>query len=165
LSARYSNSPALTLTVARSRTRQGLLALLTACVGTALYLVHTRGYPLLSWLCLPPAALALLDLARAPWAGTTLRWQGGRWSLQAGESRRDLEVLPASRCLPWVVYLAWREAPGGRSPGGRTPAGYRRGMWLFHDSAERDQLRRLRVRLALEPWPSDRSLSAGRRQG
>ncbi len=155
MSARYSNSPALALTVARSHTRLGLSALFTVCIGIALYLVHARGYPLLSWLCLPPAIVALLDMAREPWAGATLRWQGGHWSLQAGGSQRNVEVLPASRCLPWVVYLAWREAPGGR----------RRGLWLFHDSAERDQLRRLRVRLALEPRPSGRSLSIRQRQG
>ena len=59
-----ATTPALTLTVARSHTRLGLSALFTVCVGIALYLVHARGYPLLSWLCLPPAIVALLDQAR-----------------------------------------------------------------------------------------------------
>jgi hypothetical protein len=51
-----------------------------------------------------------------------------------------MELLPASQALPWVIYLVWREPPGGA----------RRRAWLFSDCAPKEGLRRLRVRLRLQ---------------
>ena len=69
-----------------------------------------------------------------------LQYRAGCWSVVRGGARRAVRMLPCSVCLPWVIYLAWREPSSGR----------RGTLWLFADSAPGQQLRLLRVRLALQ---------------
>ena len=73
-----------------------------------------------------------------PLAGAALCWRAGCWTLERGADRRAL-ALRRAHCLPWVTYLEWREENGNVER-----------AWLYSDSGEREQLRRLRVRLRLE---------------
>ena len=140
MSARYSNSPALRLTVTNSRQRRILHLLLCLASACALYRLYLRGYPLYTTLLLPLAAGCCWRLAREPAAGTTLCWRQGQWSLHQGDAGEQRVVLRRCTCLPWLIYSSWQAAPGGRY----------RSLWLFADSAPAEQLRQLRVRLLLE---------------
>lgn len=140
MSVKYSTSPALRLIVGNSRVRLCLYALLCLCCATALYLLFARGYLLPCLGLLPPVVWLLLCLRREPMVGATLAWRQGTWTMQHGPAVRPVRLLPASACLPGLIYLAWRELPGGE----------RGDLWLFPDSASAEQLRRLRLRLLLE---------------
>lgn len=137
MSARYSTSPTLHLTIAdSSRYRYcqwlGCLTMMLAVINVA-----CRGYPFF-WLLLPLLPIACYLNRRQPLAGAELGWQQGQWSLQA-DGERQLIDLQRGHCLPWVTYLAWRDQVGGRGS-----------LFLFSDSASHQQLRRLRVRLRLQ---------------
>jgi hypothetical protein len=81
----------------------------------------------------------LPDLCRQPMVGMVVHWRRGRWFLQCGEAESSICLHTSSRISPLGIYLCWTDDTGGRH-----------GVWLFSDSAPQDQLRRLRVRLALE---------------
>jgi len=140
LSAPYSSSPTLRLTVGHSDIRRALLAGLSLSCLLAICLIWGRGYPALAAALAPPVLLCLWSLRREPLRGATLQWQRGCWTLGAGHTRRPVRILPASASLRWVILVTWEELPAGRR--GR--------LWLFADSAPADTLRRLRVRLTLE---------------
>lgn len=140
MSGKYSDSPALRLTVGKSTVRYRLHCALALCVLSSLCLLYARGYPLLAALLLLPASLLLWRLRRDGMTGAIVCWKAGAWSVEREGRRRPVHISPRSVALPWVIYLAWREpAPGA---GGD--------LWLFADSAPRPQLRGLRVRLTLE---------------
>lgn len=139
MSAKYSNSPALHLSVGSSRVRLGLYLALCLCTLFALYLLYVRGYPLLASGLAPMLCMLLLRGVRAPPPGFQVRWRQGLWELGPEGALRPVCISAASTCLPWVIYLAWKEQPEGR----------RSGLWLFADSVPAAQLRQLRVRLAL----------------
>lgn len=143
MSGPFSSSPALRLTVGPSDIRRALLAALSLCCLSALWLIWTRGQCALAAALASPTLLCLWSLRREPMQGATLRWQRGSWTLESGRGRRSVRILPASTSLRWVTFVAWEELPGGRR--GR--------LWLFADSAAGDALRRLRVRLTLENRP------------
>ena len=116
--------------------------MLTACYWlifcVALLHTGTRGYP---WLATGLGAVYLLMCLRSPGrplTGSVLAWRAGRWSIEYGVVRSEL-TLQRAHCLPWVTYLQWRESDGSTAR-----------VWLFNDSVDREQLRRLRVRLQLE---------------
>ena len=113
---------------------------LCICMSLALSLVYISGYPLLALLLLPAVSLLLWQLRRERMAGASILWQQGSWVVVRHGHRVPVEIRPRSNALPWVIYLAWRDVPNGRS----------RHIWLFHDSAAPAQLRCLRVRLNLE---------------
>lgn len=138
--ARYSNSSTLNLVIGRSRYRIILHGMLCLCIGLAAMRIYSRGYPLLALLILPPACLLLWQLYRQPLVGAIIRWQQGNWSVAQGAACEVVSIGSSSAALPWGVYLAWQELPVGR----------RRSVWLFADSVSAEQLRLLRVRLALE---------------
>ncbi len=140
MSALSWNSPALRLRIGDSRWQRRLLALLAVALAGGLWLIDRRGYPWLSWSLLVPEALIWLALARQRWRGADLCWQSGGWALERGGAAMAIEPCPGSVCLPWGVYIPYREGAGGRR--GR--------LWLFADSVEPGALRRLRVRLALQ---------------
>lgn len=140
MSAKYSTSPALRLIVGNSSVRCYLYAVLCLCGAAALYLLYARGYPLLCSVLLPPVVCLLLRLRRDPMVGSIVQWRQGIWTMERAQAVHVVRVLPQSACLPWVIYLAWRELPGGK----------RGDLWLFPDSASAEQLRRLRVRLSLQ---------------
>lgn len=71
--------------------------------------------------------------------GAELSWRGGSWLLRRDDVWRD--IAPGKRTIvtPWVICLAFSALPAG-------PTDH---LWLFFDSVPADDLRRLRVRLAL----------------
>ena len=140
MSARFSTSPELHLEIAESRVHARLLLGASLAVLCALVALVLRGHVLLACLLLPWALFLLLRARRDSLAGAVLAWRQGRWCLYRGRAAVALEMLPASVSLPWLIYLVWRESAGG----------VRRRAWLFSDSASRDGLRRLRVRLRLQ---------------
>jgi hypothetical protein len=140
LSARYSNSPSLRLAIGNSRALRLLHGLFCLLCAFTLYRLSQRGYPLLALLLLPAAILCCRQLARQRHAGARINWHRGEWTLEQGANSSHLNIHPGSTCLPWVVYLAWVESATAR----------RSSVFLFPDSAPAEQLRGLRVRLALE---------------
>jgi hypothetical protein len=100
--------------------------------------IARAGYPLYALLAAPPVLWLQRICTRPLPAGSALSWCAGRWQLHRAGEVRELTLL-RGHCLPLVTFVAWREAGGVR---GRA--------WLFADSAPREQLRRLRVRLVLE---------------
>ena len=110
-----------------------MVAFTAAVLHTALY-----GYP---WLALALLTLQIGVLIRARQfdvEGAVLAWNAGRWTLEQGSHCRSI-ALQRAHCLPWVTYLCWREDNG-----------LNRQLWLFADASDRQQLRRLRVRLTIE---------------
>ncbi len=140
MSARYSPSPELRLRIGESRLRRRLVALLLLCQLVSLACLYRAGhcYPaLLSAAGILPVLPRLLrDTAR----GTQLRWRRGEWALARGGALSPVELLPATRALPWGIHLAWRDPATGR----------RASCWLFADSLAPAELGRLRCRLALQ---------------
>jgi hypothetical protein len=141
LSARYSNSPELHLTVGESALRQCLLIGFMSCALVALLLVHRAGFSLAAAVLSLSAAASFARLWRDPDRGVYLRWRSGQWTLVQDEEVLTITVLPGSTWLPWVAVVAWRESWPGR----------RRGrLWVFRGSVPTDAMRRLRSRLVLE---------------
>lgn len=138
MSARCSISPTLHLEIASSRIRRLLCLLICLATAVSLYRLSLRGYPLLALLLLPAAGFCCWRLAAQPLVGARLRWRQGEWTLERG-SRSCSISIQSSRCLPWLIYVAWVEGSDAR----------RSSVFLFPDSACADQLRQLRVRLAL----------------
>ena len=71
--------------------------------------------------------------------GRVLHWRSGCWSIEHHGVETLVDLHPSSRVSPLGIYLRWSSEGGNREY-----------AWLFADSAPSDQLRRLRVRLALE---------------
>lgn len=139
MSARYSSSPALHLTIGKSRLRALLYGALCLVTVYALWSIYTRGYAALCFLFAAPAAVLLWRLRCDSMLGGELCWQQGDWTLLHGTRRRTITLTRRSTATPWVIYLAFTELPTGR--GGQ--------LWLYADSVPTEQLRRLRVRLTL----------------
>jgi hypothetical protein len=106
----------------------------------AIYLLWQQGHAQLAFALLPVVAILAPALRRDTLTGGALCWHQGQWSLWRGREQQLIAVSPRSTCLPGLVYLAWRELPAGRQRYG----------WIFSDCAPAGQLRRLRVRLALQ---------------
>lgn len=140
MSAQYSNSPALRLNIASSRLRDGAVLLVGGGALGAVYLLWQQGHAQLAFALLPVVAVLAPALRRDTLTGCALCWHQGQWSLWRGREQQLIAVSPRSACLPGLVYLAWRELPAGRQRYG----------WIFSDCAPAGQLRRLRVRLALQ---------------
>jgi hypothetical protein len=139
LSARYSSSPAVQLRIGKSRLRAVLYAALCVATLYALWGIYARGYLILAWLLAPLATGLLWRLRHDARVGVELCWQQGRWTLQQGTQQRVITLTRHSTATPWVIYLAFSELP----------TGHRGQLWLYADSTSAEQLRRLRVRLAL----------------
>ena len=140
MSAKYSTSHALDLTIAKSRIHFFLQVALGICVLTALLLLWVEGRTVLAVLLLPPAGLLIWQLRYANMSAPVIRWRQGVWTLQREGCARPVRISSRSIALPWVIYLAWCELPAG-------PRGC---VWVFADSAPPQQLRCLRVRLSLQ---------------
>lgn len=142
MSARFSNSAALRLTLGRSRLRlvfhclSGILAL------SALCLVADRGYPGLALVLVVPTICLMWNLRRDPAAGAQLHWQQGKWDLLQRGERLLIAPRAGTAVLPWVVHLSYATLPQGRSGG----------LWIYVDSLERQAWRQLRVRLTLQSY-------------
>jgi len=140
LSNRFTTSPAINLTIGESRQRVALYRALCVVCAYALWLLFARGYGVFSAVLGLFVVYLLLRLRRDPMVGAQLYWRQGCWTLERAGVRRT--ILPSSRSTltPWVIYLAFSDQPAG--PGGH--------LWLYADCASGPELRRLRVRLALE---------------
>ena len=139
MSTRSSSSPALHLRIAKSLLRArlfGALCLVTAC---ALGAIYSRGYPLLAILLMPLVSGLLWRLRQCAMEGAILCYRQGEWTLLQGDTRRQIDLTQRSTSTLWVIYLAFRELPSRRT--GQ--------IWLFKDSSSAEELRRLRVRVAL----------------
>jgi hypothetical protein len=140
LSEKFSNLPGLHLRIGRSALGQVLFACFClGCVYTGCLLL-ADGYLLLGGGLLLVYGWVLWPLRRQSLAGAVIIWVEGQWYIERSGERRAIEISARSVCLPWFICLAWQELPRG-------PAGY---LWLYADSAPRDQLRSLRVRLRLQ---------------
>tara|TARA_R110000823_G_scaffold130015_15_gene258041 strand:+ start:34966 stop:35271 length:306 start_codon:yes stop_codon:yes gene_type:complete len=85
-----------------------------------------------------PVLLRLWGLYEATGRQFTLSLRSGQWFVQRAGS--DVPVsLERYSTLPWVICLVLRVVPGRQ----------RLTLWVFSDAADREALRRLRVRLAL----------------
>ena len=140
MSARYSSSPALHLRIGESWLRTALYYTFCLICVYALWLIFTRGYVVLVVLLILLVTGLLWHLRCDPLVGVELRWCRDRWTLERAGVQRV--IVPTRRCTatPWVIYLAFSDQSAGH--GGH--------LWLYADSASRDQLRRLRVRLTLD---------------
>jgi membrane-bound toxin of toxin-antitoxin system len=139
LSARYSSSPTLRLPIAESRICALWQGAFIISLALALVQLALRGYP---WLaatlmliicCLVPA------LCRQAMTGQVVHWRQGNWYLERGGVETLIRLHSSCRASPLGIYLCWCNEGGARES-----------VWLFADSAPPEQLRRLRVRLALE---------------
>jgi hypothetical protein len=139
LSGRYSSSPALRLTVGKSRLRAILYGALCVATCYALWAICARGYGVLSVLSMPLAAWMLWRLRSDRAAGVLLCWQGGVWTLEQAGERSVIALLPRCTATRWAIYLVFNDVSAGCI--GR--------LWLFADSAPQFQMRQLRVRLTL----------------
>jgi hypothetical protein len=139
LSSRYSRSPALRLRIGRSQLRALLHGGLCVLVLYALWEIYCLGYALLSLLLVLPALALLYRLRLDPTPGAELCFCRGAWTLESNGVQRM--ITPGRRCIvtPWVIYLAFTEAPSGAA----------QQLWLYVDSVHPQQWRRLRVRLTL----------------
>lgn len=140
MSARYSNSRSLRLVIARSHIYCLLHRVLCLVTIAGLYRVGQRGYPLLALMLLPVAIVCCLHAARQTLAGCLLGWSSGQWFIDRGAQAMPVTLDRSSTCLPRVIYLAWIEPADSA----------RRSALLFADSMSESDLRRLRVRLALQ---------------
>jgi len=139
LSARYSNSHSLRLVIARSRIYRVLHRAWCLLSMAALYRLGQRGYPLLALMLAPVAIVCCWQTARQTLAGCVLSWNAGQWFISRGARAMPVTV-ERNTSLPRVIYLAWID-----------PADSARGSaLLFADSMPESDLRRLRVRLALQ---------------
>ncbi len=140
MSNKYSTTPSLQLTVSFSRYRQIFIVFLACILLLANIQIFVKGYPQLA------TTLSLVSIAmlwrgwRDPMVGAVLKWKGGEWFIRCNGRQSSVLLLPGAVRLPWIIYLAFRE----------THATKRWHIWLFADSVDVEQMRRLRCRLMLE---------------
>ena len=143
MSTRSSISPTLHLSIVDSAIGRRLFWTVAGLCLLAPLLLVTGGYPILALLVLLPILAVLSPLLRTDsqrYGGSQLHWCAGQWTLDQGNGPEPIELLARSCAQPWVVYLSWRELG----------AGGQNSLWLFADSANRAELRGLRVRLMLQ---------------
>lgn len=138
MSTRYSISPTLHLAIAESRAYRRCQCLFYAAVMLALWELGRGGYLQQAILATPLILLYLQARWQQPFVGCVIHWRSGEWVLECGSERESIQLL-RGHCLPWITFFTWRYESGvcGQA-------------WLFNDSASREELRRLRVRLRLE---------------
>ena len=76
--------------------------------------------------------------------GSVLLWEHGQWYLDHAGERTAVVLVPTSLRHPLFIYLELREMHARK---------YWR-LWLFSDSADPEQLRKLRTRLTLDKKPT-----------
>ena len=106
----------------------------------AIWSLHQRGYGYLALILAVLALAVLLSLSRESMEGLILSWHQGSWTFERGGVRWNVVPGPRYVCTSWVIYLPVIDPSIGRVEH----------LWLYADSIPREQLRRLRVRLALE---------------
>lgn len=139
MSARYSTSPTLRLPIAESRICALWQGAFIALLYVALVLLALRGYPWGAAVLTLPVTGLIPSLCRQTAAGQVIIWRAGQWSVERDGLETAISLHPASRASVLGICLCWSGSSGKREY-----------AWLFADSAPPDQLRRLRVRLALE---------------
>lgn len=139
MSDRYLSSPTLRLRIGSSRLRTSLFWLLCMMTCCTLWAICERGYAVLALLLSPPAAGLLWRLRRDAAEGSQVCWRAGVWTLEQYGVRRVISPLARCTVTPWLVYLVFADLAAGSV--GR--------LWLYVDSAPREPMRQLRVRLTL----------------
>lgn len=137
MSVKYSTSPTLHLAIADSPRYRHCQWLFHLLLGLAALDLAFGGYPFCG-LLLPLLPVSCYLHRRQPLVGAILVWHLGQWSLRQAGSECPIEVR-RGHCLPWLTCVRWH-CPSGK-PGV---------LLLFSDSASRNELRRLRVRLRLQ---------------
>jgi hypothetical protein len=113
---------------------------LAFAAGIASYHIYIKGYPAL---CTGVFIVCFFLLWRArldPMLGAVLIWEAGEWFLEHTGRRTSVLLQPASLRHPWIIYLELRQTHDRK----------RWRLWLFSDSADPEQLRKLRTRLTLD---------------
>jgi len=137
---KYSNSRRPLLTVRPSRTRLLVLLLFALATQFAIFLVYQKAYPVTAATLLLGSLVLLFRAWPDPIVGVVLKWEKGEWFLSYQGGQTSVVLLPGSVRLPWLIFMVFQEAHASR----------RWNILLFSDSADSDQLRRLRRRLILE---------------
>ena len=140
MSAKCSNSPSLRLEIVSSRIYRLMHSGFCLLAAASLWRLAQRGYPVTALLLSPVSVWCCWRLACQPLVGAVISWRRGEWQLQQGTVVRTVGLARSHTVLPWLIYLAWTGSAD--TPGGS--------VFLFPDSAQAGQLRRLRVRLVLE---------------
>ena len=140
MSNKYSTTPSLQLTVNFSRHRQIFIVLLACAVAFANLQVYLKGLPQLAAILSLVSSAILWHGWRDPMVGAVLKWECGEWFIRSNGRQSSVLLLPGAVRLPWIIYLAFRE----------THARKRWNIWVFADSVDIEQMRRLRCRLALD---------------
>lgn len=144
---KYSSSPEVRLTVRQSLYRRAALILFGMATAAALVQLFAQGYIVLASFVMPLAFGILYREWADPMAGAVISWREGQWSV--GREGVDISTVlqPGAVHLSQLVYLCLRGE-------GVTNRWY---FFLFSDSADQEQLRRLRVRLTLSSYRDQRS--------
>ncbi|MEH6581932.1 MAG: hypothetical protein V7754_08355 [Halioglobus sp.] len=137
---RYWNSPALALTVKRSRIRRYFLLALAFLQMLAVYQVHVAGFSLLALFMLLLSASCLKSLSVETLCGASVGWRQGQWMVFHAGKLSPMELRRGWVCLPWLVQFALESPDSGQVVS----------FSLFADSAEKADLQNLRRRLTLE---------------
>lgn len=137
---KYSTSPCHSLKLRPSRHRLYFIFTLGLAVTLANLLILLKGYPVLGAVLMLGSPILLWSAIPDPMTGATLKWEAGEWFLRQEGQQTSVVLLPGSVRLPWLVYATFRE----------THAKQRWKFLLFTDSANAEELRRLRCRLILE---------------
>ncbi|PLW68005.1 hypothetical protein C0039_14355 [Pseudohalioglobus lutimaris] len=107
-------------------------------MGAALFYLLWAGHTGVAALVLAAILVAHYLPAKQRLTGAVVCWDKGRWALQNGSEAVEMH-LQRAHCLSWLTFAQWRQADGTILR-----------LWLLNGDSERDQLRRLRVRLRLE---------------
>jgi hypothetical protein len=137
---KYWNSPAIALTIKRSRHRRKFYLVLAGSLGLSIYLVFSVGYGLLATCMALLAIYCLRRLHTEPLCGASIGWRQGQWLIFSQGDFTAVELLKGSVVLPWLIRLTLKNPLSGCS----------HIVVLFSDSAEPRALQRLRRRLVLQ---------------
>lgn len=104
-----------------------------------LFRLNALGHAALCLVLLPAALIYGFVMSRPRYVGACIHCRHGAWSIVTDGQEFAISIERGTTCVGGVVYLAWRE------PGASRPCS----IFLFPDSAPSEQLRRLRLCLAL----------------
>ncbi len=137
---RYWNSPALALTIRPSAIRRHLCVLLILLVTVANYLVFASGNVFFAAVIIPLSGFCLLRIIREPLIGCSFGWREGQWYVFSSGGLQAVELIGRSVCIPGYIQIKLESYS--------TQEQFN--LSLYPDSADRDELRRLRCRLILK---------------
>lgn len=138
MSAKFSTSPSLRLRIAESQTCFRLQLAMFVAGLCAVTVIALEGRPQLASLLFMVLFCSLPRLMGQPAVGQVISWRQGHWLLDRGSGDEPVKLAAASVATPLAIHFCWQ---AGREHGR---------LWLFQDSGDAAELRKLRVRLGLE---------------